>query len=546
MKIRNITPATGLVEALRNNGHDPYTAVADIIDNSIDADAENIQLLIEKAQDANSKSKLVIIDDGIGMDEETVVRALVFGDHRDPDSSLGRFGVGLKTSATTIGTDFYVLSKKANGVLVKGVYNPDDIIKTKKWEVLAGETTDPQDIAEFSDYVKSESGTVVVINDLSKHHADNSLNQFKTKLIEETGETFRHFLILLTPEIRKQLKDKSKKSELEKTEAKASLTITVNGSFVYGRDPLEKLLPSTKTLYDDNVVTSLGNVRVTITELQYYPEKDPDAIYGPDHIHQGVNVIRENRQIVAHDNKVFEPIWGARHSSLNHIRAEIRYSKDMDKAFRVNFDKTGLKWIDESVFDKLKSVMRPIIEQSRRNRQAVVSKSSVDNEDLTKVHDSVTNDLFSKRSILDIPNRKKIERKKGNKIGTVHPKGTTVTRSGTKPVDTKIGKFIVEHQSNGTVGPAFDFEFENNMLKIIWNVDHPFVQRFITSSSEDQPKESESSVKVDQVKCLDMVAFSVASYWSQIVSESDDDQVDWEKRDRFFQSIAQNLRVLTM
>jgi len=452
----------------------------------------------------------------------------------------------LKTSATTIGTDFYVLSKKSNGPLVKGVYNPDSIIKNGKWEALAGETTDPQDVQEFSKYVKSESGTVVVINDLSKHHSDNSLSQFKSKLIEEIGETFRHFLIPLTPEIRKQFKNKSKKTEESKVESKSGLTILVNESFVYGRDPLEKNLPSTKVLYDDVVVTTLGNVRVTITELQYHPVKDPDAIYGPDHIHQGVNVIRENRQIVAHDNKVFEPIWGARHSSLNHIRSEIRYSKDMDKAFRVNFDKTGLKWIDESVFDKLKSVMKPIIEQSRRSRMQLVSKSVVDNEDLTKVHDSVTDELLSKRSILDLPSRKKIERKKGTKIGTVRPKGTHTTRNGDKTIDTKIGKFIVEHQSNGTVGPAFDFEFEKNRLKIIWNIDHPFVQRFLTSSSESQTKDNESIVKVEQIKCLDMIAFSVASYWSQIVSESDDGDVDWEKRDRFFQSIAQNLRVLTM
>lgn len=546
MKVRNITPATGLVEALRNNGHDPYTAVSDIIDNSIDAEAENIQLFVEKSTGINDKSKLIIVDDGIGMDEETVTRALVFGDHRDPDSCLGRFGVGLKTSATTIGTDFYVLSKKANGPLVKGIYNPDEIIKSGKWEALTGETSDPQDIAKFGEYVKSESGTIIIINDLSRHHADNSLHQFKSKLIEEIGETFRHFLVPLTPEIRKQLKDKSKKIGPIKTESKSGLTISVNESFVYGRDPLERALSSTKVLYDDVVVTSLGNVRVTITELQYYPDKDPDAIYGPDHIHQGVNVIRENRQIVAHDNKIFEPIWGARHSSLNHIRAEVRYSKDMDKAFRVNFDKTGLKWIEESVFDKLKSVMRPIIEQSRRTRQSLVSKSLVNNDDLTKVHDSVTGDLLSKRSILDLPNRKKIERKKGTKTGTVRPKGGPTTRNGDKTVDTKIGKFIVEHQSNGTVGPAFDFEFEKNMLKIIWNVDHPFVQRFLTSSSESQVKDNESAVKVEQVKCLDMIAFSVASYWSQIVSESEDDSVDWEKRDRFFQSIAQNLRVLTM
>jgi|GEM_PF-3381820 signal transduction histidine kinase len=43
--------ASKLLTALRETGYDTYTAIMDIIDNSIDADATNIDIIISKRED---------------------------------------------------------------------------------------------------------------------------------------------------------------------------------------------------------------------------------------------------------------------------------------------------------------------------------------------------------------------------------------------------------------------------------------------------------------------------------------------------------------
>jgi len=92
--------ASAMVEALRGLGYSPATALADVIDNSISANAHNVALEFKWQGDASVVS---ILDDGDGMDEANLEAAMRLGerspiDHRAA-SDLGRFGLGLKTAS---------------------------------------------------------------------------------------------------------------------------------------------------------------------------------------------------------------------------------------------------------------------------------------------------------------------------------------------------------------------------------------------------------------------------------------------------------------
>src|SRR5437868_3016398 len=92
-----IPSARRLMESLRDVGYDLVAAVADLVDNSIDADAENVRIDIGHDLEGGW---IRIADDGTGMTERQLEEAMRYGSSRPyVQSDLGRFGLGLKTAS---------------------------------------------------------------------------------------------------------------------------------------------------------------------------------------------------------------------------------------------------------------------------------------------------------------------------------------------------------------------------------------------------------------------------------------------------------------
>jgi hypothetical protein len=84
--------------ALRSIGYSLEVAVADIVDNSIDAKAGRIAIRLLVRSDG--PADLAIWDDGSGMDEKTLREAMRFGANVSTDiERLGKFGLGLKLAS---------------------------------------------------------------------------------------------------------------------------------------------------------------------------------------------------------------------------------------------------------------------------------------------------------------------------------------------------------------------------------------------------------------------------------------------------------------
>ena len=118
---RENTPnASKLMESLRYSGYDNNIAIADLVDNSLDANATNIGVNINF--DSKKEVSIIIIDDGVGMDEETLGQALRLGSitHRNIESDLGRFGLGMVTASISIAKRIEVYTKQKD----KPMLNP--------------------------------------------------------------------------------------------------------------------------------------------------------------------------------------------------------------------------------------------------------------------------------------------------------------------------------------------------------------------------------------------------------------------------------------
>ena len=96
------TPSAALlIESIRDIGYSIETAISDLIDNSISANANNIYINLN--DDDVENIFLEIVDDGHGMNRNELIKAMTIGAKdpriiRDKDD-LGRFGLGLKTAS---------------------------------------------------------------------------------------------------------------------------------------------------------------------------------------------------------------------------------------------------------------------------------------------------------------------------------------------------------------------------------------------------------------------------------------------------------------
>lgn len=131
--VPNEPNAAHLFESLRYSGYSNQEAIADIIDNSFDANAQNVWIIFNGAKKDNKDLTIEIYDDGEGMDRKTLDEALKLGSNSSKSvlTQLGKAGMGLKTAGTSIARkiEVYTKQKKAPEVFYSN-YDGNLIEKT--------------------------------------------------------------------------------------------------------------------------------------------------------------------------------------------------------------------------------------------------------------------------------------------------------------------------------------------------------------------------------------------------------------------------------
>jgi len=175
-----IPEASSMIETFRAIGYNIETAIADIIDNSISANAKNIWMNFEWK---GSKTWLSIKDDGLGMNDAELIQAMRPGS-KNPlqernQKDLGRFGLGLKTASFSQARKLTVISKKADYKSVFWTWDLDFVNKTGNWDLIKY-LPDENLETEIS---KLSTGTIVLWNDIDRvvkdFNQDDSKAEFK-------------------------------------------------------------------------------------------------------------------------------------------------------------------------------------------------------------------------------------------------------------------------------------------------------------------------------------------------------------------------------
>lgn len=177
-RVKTVKAAPGarrLVESLRDLGYDTSTAIADLIDNSINADSSEIQVEI-RAKSGSTPAHVVIADDGKGMSADALKNAMRFGSHQEYSlEDLGKYGLGLKTASLSQCGLLSVLSKPrqksgSRSRLSIAQWDVAHLNKTDDWDL---KTPDIEELPQWkqeilSEFMPEDGGTVVIWSELEE------------------------------------------------------------------------------------------------------------------------------------------------------------------------------------------------------------------------------------------------------------------------------------------------------------------------------------------------------------------------------------------
>ena len=170
-----IPEASSMIETFRAIGYSIEAAVADVIDNSISAEAKNVWLNFDWK---GSETWVSIKDDGFGMNNEELIQAMKPGSKNPLDGrsnkDLGRFGLGLKTASFSQCRKLTVLSKKEGFQQAFWTWDLDYVKESGKWELLKF----LPDAKMESEIDNQKSGTIVLWNEIDRlvknFHSDDA------------------------------------------------------------------------------------------------------------------------------------------------------------------------------------------------------------------------------------------------------------------------------------------------------------------------------------------------------------------------------------
>ncbi|WP_462171612.1 ATP-binding protein [Pseudoalteromonas xiamenensis] len=188
-----------ICDAISKIGYEPYTAIMDLVDNSVTAEAGNIWISLDLKEGKSLKSRnsvksYMIIDDGCGMDEEGVKNAFALGsnDKLYKDDSLSKYGLGLKSAGLSLGSKISIISKKNNKITKKYIFDSKKIKKENKFFIEDVELK-PEMVTYFSELIKNDSGTVVLIEGCESVNQASPKSTIE-KLKRRLGVTYFSFL----------------------------------------------------------------------------------------------------------------------------------------------------------------------------------------------------------------------------------------------------------------------------------------------------------------------------------------------------------------
>lgn len=394
-------PAARIAEGMRDTGYSFETAIADLVDNSIEAGATVVNITVDL--DFDKQPLVQVADNGSGMDQAELENAMRYGAAQKPDQNrLGWFGLGLKTASTSFCRRLTVVTRAPAESIFAATWDLDVIESENEWVLDIGDG-DSEERNLFAEHVETgigvsskESGTVVVWRKV-----DRLLRKPSGKEYVDPDGALRRRVEVLEWHLRMVFQRFLDHSDIRAV----NVDIRIDGRSLKPWDPFAEcfgLKPELEKRF--GVTGRTGETEVVLLRAFILPKPhemdDPKAFkqYVRSHTsdRQGFFFYREDRLI---DTPGWIDKWG-NETHLRGLRIEISFPATLDPYFGVGLRKTGLQ-PDTSFIEILdESVSNLRREANKRDRMGSARKAAAESKSRPNPSDSI---IDEKRGGLEAP-----------------------------------------------------------------------------------------------------------------------------------------------
>jgi hypothetical protein len=344
--------ARSLSASLRDLGYSLETAVADIIDNSISAQATSIDIICDMSFEA---PVLAILDNGTGMDEKELLAAMKHGTS-GPEverlrTDLGRFGLGLKTASFSQCRQLTAVSAR-DGQLCGAEWDLDVVKNEDDWLISVLDNADIDNIP-FIERLGTD-GTLILWRKIDRFFEEEQKNKRDEMISESLAILANHISLVFHRFIDGEFQGRDK------------ISISVNGDTIESFDPFCKKSGSQWIIENEKIVLSGENMLINAYILPHFSRlsaKD-EAYYKnrSDFLsNQGVYVYRNGRLMAWGDWFRLMP----KGESTKLARVQIDFPSALDNIWTIDIKKSSAR-PPHLVRERLKQILPEISEGSKR------------------------------------------------------------------------------------------------------------------------------------------------------------------------------------
>lgn len=351
--------ARKLMDSLRDIGYDLPSAIADLVDNSIDAGAENVDVTFG---DDGSHSWIRVADDGMGMTSREIDEAMRYGSQRSYSSSaLGHFGLGLKTASLSQCRRLTVASRRRrNARMVVRRWDLDLVAERDSWDL---ETPPKVELpAQLQEPLDGTTGTVVLWENLDRILAfrnpdgaatTRALNSMAAEVAAHLGMVFHRFITG------------------EWAHGEAFVNVAVNGAPVVAWDPFARDEPGLRVLPKQAIELVRDDGSTTKLAVQPYILPAQTRFSSPEAHQIAAGPNRWNRQqgfyVYRRDRMIQSGGWNRIRTLDEHAklaRIAIDLPPGHEELFGINVAKMSIV-IPEAARASLRTIASAVVQQAQ-------------------------------------------------------------------------------------------------------------------------------------------------------------------------------------
>lgn len=348
-----------LIESLRNIGYSIDTAIADIIDNSITAKANQINIRFAW----NSGNPwLAIIDNGSGMTKDELIGAMRFGSTNPLEirtiEDMGRFGLGMKIASFSQCRHLTVVSKK-DGQISCCEWDLDKLsqIDNTGWKlgIISSDAISERRTLNsiYESLVNLNSGTIVFLSNIDRVKEQVPLVKQESHFNALIDDSRKHLELVFH-------------RYLSPDPGKKKITITLNGDELIAFNPFNPRNLATQELAEQRIALDGETIVVQPYILPHHnkvSQQEYEQYSGEGgYLHnQGFYVYRNRRLIIK--GTWFRLIKKEELNKLIRVRVDIPNS--LDYLWKIDVKKSHAS-PPETIKNELKQVISQIEVSGRK------------------------------------------------------------------------------------------------------------------------------------------------------------------------------------